>query len=272
MGLNMNNKEILRIAMEQSAIDFNCSIQDFINTGNTVVISKLNEEAKKCYKKPHFCSLVYYGGGLVASVDERIREFISEFISRHPGYTCFDTPQLILLNKELEKHGKCVCHIAEFFLPDIEKQVEINNNFDVKVLSEDEVPFLYKDTRFHMALGYGNDRSKKDVLAAVGYIDGKIVGVAGASNYSNTMYNVGIDVLPEYRRLGVATTLTKILTDEIIDRGKVPFYCTAWSNIPSKNNAIKSGYRTAWVEMAAIDINDAMKIIGETIQSYKLHK
>ncbi len=100
-------------------------------------------------------------------------------------------------------------------------------------------------------------------MAAVGYIDGKIVGVAGASNDSETMCNVGIDVLPEYRRLGVATTLTKILTDEIIDCGKVPYYCTAWSNIASKNNAIKSGYRTAWVEMAAVDINDAMKMIGE---------
>lgn len=152
---------------------------------------------------------------------------------------------------------------AEFFLPDIEKQVEINNNVDVKVLSEDEIPLLYKDKRFHMALGYGNDSSQKDVLAAVGYIDGKIVGVAGASNYSTTMCNVGIDVLSEYRRLGIATTLTKVLTDEIISRGKVPFYCTAWSNIPSKNTAIKSGYRSAWVEMAAIDIDDAMKIMGD---------
>lgn len=258
------NKDILKIAMEQSAIDFNCSIDDFANSGNTVVISRLNDGAKKCYKKPQFCSFAYYGCGLVASVDERIKEFISEFITRHPGYTCFDTPQLIFLNKELEKHGKCVCHIAEFFLPDIEKKVEINENIDVKVITEDEIPLLYKDDRFHMALGYNNDSSKKDVLAAVGYIDGKIVGVAGASNYSETMYNIGIDVLPEYRRLGVATTLTKILTDEIINRGKVPFYCTAWSNIPSKNNAIKSGYRNAWVEMAAIDIVDAMKIIGGT--------
>lgn len=260
----MNNKEILRISMEQSAIDFNCSTDNFTNNENTVVISKLNEGAKKCYKKPQFCSFAYYGGGLVASVDEQIKEFINEFITRHPGYTCFDTPQLIFLNKELEKHGKCVCHIAEFFLPDIEKQVEINNNVEVKVLSEYEIPLLYKDNRFHMALGYGNDSSQKDVLAAVGYIDGKIVGVAGASNYSKTMCNVGIDVLSEYRKLGVATTLTKILTDEIIDHGKVPFYCTAWSNIPSKNNAIRSGYRNAWVEMAAIDINDAMEIIGDT--------
>lgn len=257
----MNNKDILRIAMEQSVIDFNCHIDDFVNRGNTVVISKLNNGAKKCFKKPQFCSFAYYGGGLVSSVDTRIKEFISEFTNRHPDYTSFDTPQLIFLNKELEKYGKCVCHIAEFFLPDVEKQVEINNNVQVNVITEDEIPLLYKDDRFHMALGYNSDSNKKDILAAVGYIDGRIVGVDGASNDSETMCNVGIDVLAEYRKLGVATTLTKILTDEIIKRGKVPFYCTAWSNIPSKNNAIKSGYRNAWVEMAAIDISDAMKLL-----------
>lgn len=32
---------------------------------------------------------------------------------------------------------------------------------------------------------------------------------------------------------------------------KVPFYCAAWSNIKSVRNAIKSGFRPAWVEMTA---------------------
>lgn len=77
-------------------------------------------------------------------------------------------------------------------------------------------------------MGYNCESDKKDVLAVVGYIDGKIAGVAGASNDCDTMWQIGIDVLPEYRRLGVASTLTKILTDEIIKHGKVPFYCTAW--------------------------------------------
>ena len=36
---------------------------------------------------------------------------------------------------------------------------------------------------------------------------------------------------------------------EIIERGKVPFYCCAWSNIRSAKNAIRSGFMPAWVEM-----------------------
>ncbi len=139
----------------------------------------------------------------------------------------------------------------------------INESIIIKILEEGDILSLYKDDRFHMALGYDNESDKKDVLAVVGYMDGKIAGVAGASNDSDTMWQIGIDVLPQYRRMGVAVTLTKTLTDEIIKRGKVPYYCTAWSNIPSKCNAIKCGYKTAWVEMAAIDKKDAMEMIGK---------
>lgn len=39
------------------------------------------------------------------------------------------------------------------------------------------------------------------------------------------------------------------LAMEILEKGKVPFYCCAWSNIKSSRNAIKSGFIPAWVEM-----------------------
>ena len=60
---------------------------------------------------------------------------------------------------------------------------------------------------------------------------------------------LGLDVLPEYRRKGIACALTSRLALEILKEGKVPFYCCAWSNIKSAGNAIKSGFRPAWVEM-----------------------
>ena len=65
----------------------------------------------------------------------------------------------------------------------------------------------------------------------------------------------GVDVLPEYRRQGIASALTSRLTKEIINRGKVPFYCTAWSNVRSVRNAVKSGFIPAWVEMTAKPAN-----------------
>ena len=60
-----------------------------------------------------------------------------------------------------------------------------------------------------------------------------------------------MDVLPEYRRLGIAAAVTGRLAMEIMARDKVPFYCAAWSNIKSVRNAVKSGFYPAWVEMTA---------------------
>ena len=55
----------------------------------------------------------------------------------------------------------------------------------------------------------------------------------------------------QYRRQGIASSLTSRLAVEILNRGKVPFYCAAWCNIKSVRNALRSGFRPAWVEMMA---------------------
>ena len=39
------------------------------------------------------------------------------------------------------------------------------------------------------------------------------------------------------------------LAVEILKRGKVPFYCAAWSNLKSVRNALRSGFRPAWMEL-----------------------
>ena len=94
-------------------------------------------------------------------------------------------------------------------------------------------------------------RKHLDVLGVGAYDGDKLVGLAGCSADCDTMWQIGIDVLPEYRRQGIASALTSRLALEILDRGKVPFYCAAWCNVKSARNAIKSGFRPAWVEMTA---------------------
>lgn len=65
------------------------------------------------------------------------------------------------------------------------------------------------------------------------------------------MWQIGIDVLPGYRKKGIASALTSQLAVEILSRGLVPFYCCAWSNIKSARNAVRSGFRPAWVQLTA---------------------
>ena len=77
---------------------------------------------------------------------------------------------------------------------------------------------------------------------------------------------IGVDVLPEYRRRGIPSALTSQLALKVLEKGKVPFYCAAWSNIKSVRNAIKSGFRPAWVELTvkSIPVVNEMNKEGET--------
>ena len=87
------------------------------------------------------------------------------------------------------------------------------------------------------------------MLAVGAYDGGNLIGLAGCSADAEEMWQIGVDVLPQYRRKGIASALTSKLALEILERGKVPFYCTAWSNVRSVRNAIKSGLIPAWAEM-----------------------
>ncbi len=118
------------------------------------------------------------------------------------------------------------------------------------------VPFhLGKNARKYYKEPWSNalceDRKELDVLGVGAYDGDKLVGLAGCSADCEDMWQIGVDVLPDYRRRGIASGLTSRLAKEIINRGKVPFYCSAWSNIRSVRNAVKSGFIPAWVEMTA---------------------
>ena len=65
------------------------------------------------------------------------------------------------------------------------------------------------------------------------------------------MWQIGVDVNEEYRNRNIASTITSRLALEVLKQDKVPFYCCAWSNIKSVRNAIKSGFKPAWVEVTA---------------------
>ena len=93
------------------------------------------------------------------------------------------------------------------------------------------------------------NRKELDVLGVGAYEKGRLIGLAACSADCDTMWQIGVDVLSEYRKQGIASALTSRLAIEIINRGKVPFYCCAWSNIKSARNAIRSGFRPAWVQM-----------------------
>lgn len=242
----MTNEMILKTALEQSARESNCKAEDFLKSENLVTLSKAHPEARKYLKLPHVCDLTSYGRNVVATVSEKYVDTVSEYINKYGAVHCFETPNMHILNDALQKDGFRVCFMAEYFLPDTELIKELPCAYETRVLYANDFIDLYTK---EWSNALCEARKELDVLGVGAYDGGKLIGLAGCSADCDTMWQIGVDVLPKYRRQGIASALTSRLALEIFKRGKVPFYCCAWSNIASARNAVKSGFRPAWVQM-----------------------
>lgn len=244
----MTNQEILKIAMAQSAVDLCAAPTDFEKSENVVVKSYENDGARRYLKLPFSCQLVSYGNNVVASVSPEFREITENYINKYPVEHLFETPHLHVLNDALMEKGQKICFMAEYFLPDVDALRALDCPYERRLLTQSDFADLYLP-QWSNALC--KDRRHLDVLGVGAYDGDKLIGLAGCSADCDTMWQIGIDVLPAYRRQGIASALTSRLAIEILKRGKVPFYCAAWCNVKSVRNAIRSGFRPAWVEMTA---------------------
>lgn len=255
----MTNKEILKIALQQSAYDCNCKPNDFLSDKNIVTVSKANKQARKYIPLPVECDLVSYGNNVVAQTSKRTKAVIEEYINRYTSYHCFETPNINLLNDMLEQFNLKVCFMAEYFLPNVDKLKEVDCGYELRVLKKSDFADLYVDEWSNC---FTFDDRKRDVLAVGAYDKSELIGLAGCSADCDTMWQIGVDVLPEYRRKGIASALTGKIAIEILKLRKVPFYCAAWSNIKSVRTAVKSGFYPAWVELTARDNEFVKALIG----------
>ena len=242
----MTTQDIIRIAMSQSAEDIGCEAEDFLSDRNIVVPFKLGSRAKKYYKLPIGCNFISYGNNVVAAADDGLLDLVNEYVGRFDFYHCFETPNMHWLNRRLEPFGQTVCFMAEYYLPDLGRLAKLPCRYEIRLLEKADLEELYLP---EWSNALCRDRKKLDVMGVGAYDDGKLIGLSGCSADAGEMWQIGVDVLPEYRKRGIASAITSRLGLEILARDKVPFYCSAWSNIRSVRNAIKSGFLPAWAEM-----------------------
>lgn len=265
--MEWTQQKILSIAMEQSAIDLCCQPEDFLKEENVIVTSGASENCRKYLKLPFFCNLVSYGNNLVASLDPKVQKVVCDYMERYGKVHAFETPNMHVLDDAFRQYGYRICFMAEYFLPDLEALKALSCPYELKVLHAEDFAPLYTDTWSNALC---KKRSELDVLGIGAYDGAKLVGLAGCSADCETMWQIGVDVLPSYRRQNIASALTSRLALEILEREKVPFYCAAWSNIRSVRNAIKSGFRPAWVEATVKDVtfvnemNDSAALKAQT--------
>lgn len=200
----------------------------------------------------------YRGLTLLTAKHPRVLEEITNLLGGDAGNWVGDYSKLHKVNDFLSPYALQSSGTALFMTPAraiFEKEpVEIPSGFDVQWLTADEMEAFHKDSRFSNALGFSKDRPDMQVLLALK--DGKPAGMAGASEDSKLLRQIGIDVLPEYRSQRLATALVSQLAHAVMRVGYVPFYGTSPSHIQSQNLAIKAGFEPSWFEYVSTSLMD----------------
>jgi len=232
----MTQKDIIKTVQEQLAIDLNCQPCDLMNESEQFIFTQVkNNPGRRPFprNKLHF-EMATIGRAVVISASPCILDIVKPMLEGKNHYEGFSMPFV---------YGHTLC-----YLPDstVANSVIKPQGFDYKIVEQDDIPALYKFKGFSNAINYDIHHPRPDILACLALKNGTVVGMAGASSDSAKMWQVGIDVLPEYRNRNLAVYLVSTLTRDILSRGYIPYYSTGISNIASQRVAHRAGYSPAW--------------------------
>ncbi len=234
----MNKNEMLAIVQSQLATDLNCSVDDLNGEKDSFVFAEVRDNpGRRPFPRgeQHF-EMLSMGKAIVVSATPKILSIVKPLIEGKSRDEAFSMP--FVYNNAII-----------YYIPDLGSITCLSepSGFYFELVEQRDIPSLYQHKGFRGALGYDINHLRPDVLVALAKKDEKIVGMAGASNDCMNMWQVGIDILPEYRCHGLAVYLVNWLTLEILSRGYVPYYGTFQSNIASQRVAHRAGYCPAWI-------------------------
>lgn len=234
---------------ELLAAELNCSAGDFTKKENVLTVSALNAGRRAYSPERYFFHMATTGRNAVITADERLHGFLAQYKERCEGYRLFTLPELAGLSRELEKYGYRLTETYHMFLPC--RRAEPQRDYAVRWFTGEELRQFYGDSRFPNALCPQYTPERPDTAAVCAYDGEEIMGMAGCSEDAKGWQQIGVDVMPQYRSMGVGTYLVTLLKNRIEDAGDIAFYGTGVSNYHSWNIAINSGFRPAWLEIGA---------------------
>ncbi|MBR6452239.1 MAG: GNAT family N-acetyltransferase, partial [Lachnospiraceae bacterium] len=154
------------------------------------------------------------------------------------------------LEKIVAKEGVVLGSAHPFYLPDPGfTPLTPAPDLEIRWFEGDAIEAFRGDKRYTNA--YSFDEAAPDMIGVGAYVDGRCIGMAGASADSPTLWQIGIDVDKASRGRHVGATLVSLLKEEIIKKGHTPFYGTSMSNIASQRVAHHSGFVVAWAELSS---------------------
>ncbi len=246
--------DINMLAREQFRLDCNCPEENV--SGIMINESAELKGARIVETISSFFRAVIYKGDAYFMADKSIIDWVrKEYGDCMPEWFC-KYENLRILDNKLKEHGHQIQDTHVYFLPD----PDFTDN-EYEDIPYDEYWMYDEEIRawgekygelnpFRHALVFS--KTQPDRMALLLTEKGnkeRLAGMSGVSEDGKNLWQVGIDVMPEYRGHGLATYLTEKMKKKVLSIGKVPFYGTSESHSLSMDTAVRSGFLPAWTEV-----------------------
>ena len=191
----------------------NCKPEDFEKEG--AVFVENNE------RKFPFLEICTMGQAILVSASGTLIPKIQKLLENKSRDEIFENPFI---------YGQSIYYIPDFKLL---KKLTIDNSFQYELLEGEETQKLKGISGFENSLAFDKNGNTSTCIVLFARKNHEIIALAGASKENEKMWELGVDVKPEYRRNGLGAVLISNLTYCILEKGVVPFYCASTPNISS---------------------------------------
>ncbi len=244
-------------AERQIRIDTNCPVDAVLEYPFTINERADLPGARKVEgMSSFFKAMVFKGRGYIMA-DSRILDWVQEkYRNYSPEWFC-KYENLRDLDRKLNEYGYEIADTHVYMLPDEnaeENEYEEKQGFTETWLGDSEIKEwgekYGEDNPFPHALAFSKTQPDRIALLLRSDKDPeKLIAMSGVSEDSKELWQIGIDVLPEYGGRGLATYLTDMMKRRVLSIGHVPFYGTSESHSLSMDTGIRAGFLPAWTEV-----------------------
>ena len=223
-------KAIIKSKIEELlSKEFYCSL-DELNGKSTVYSVNFNA------KQPDI-KLLAYRNCVVVCTSEDLYYKVRELLQNKNRDEIFELPLV---------YGQTIHYVPnDNYIND----VSVSLNYECEYLFERDILSLVGLIGFENSLAFDENGSTSTKAVCIAKEKNKIIGAAGAAESSvNGVWEIGVDVMEEYRNARLGTYLVRGLTKELLARNIIPFYSASVTNIGSQMVASRCDYIPFWVD------------------------
>ena len=287
-SLNLDNR-CLEAARRQFCLDVGLSWEEYEkNREKSVLIQKTvytpgtmdvaGEGARNYSERNSFFRAIICLGQLFICCDERIYDWVVEqYGDCKPEWFC-NYRRLRKLDEKLREYGHEIYDTHVYYLPEAVGEPETDYHMPkLTWYEQEEIQRFKENNRFTNALSFWE--GQPDVLAVAAmreecqvaqisacdkdevgdsapkdFDQSHMSGMAGVSRDGEYLWQIGINVDKDCAGQGLGHRLVRALKEEVLRRGKVPFYGTSESHTLSQTVGLKAGFAPAWTEVYVREI------------------